>query len=238
MVVVVGPSGVGKSSFLAAGVVRAVPATWRAHVGRPGDDPVGALATILEQESSGPYRGHRHATSVREPAALAAAFTELAARSGQTLAIVVDQVEELFTMCADDTARIAFAEVLAEASASPSVRVILGVRDDFLCRLEDLAPWRGSLARAVQILRVPGIDDLVRIISVPAKRRGLLPPAHARCLRADRRRHRRARPARRRAGRCVARRGSQARTARVSPPPRRGWHARDDRPRGPRHRAR
>ena len=170
MVAVVGPSGVGKSSFLAAGVARALPATWVAHVVRPGDDPLGALAAILEREVRGPYRGQTHSEAARD--GLGDALAQLAARTGQTLAILVDQAEELFTMCEDDAARTAFAAALATAARSSQVRVIVGVRDDFLCRLDELAPWRGTLARAVQILRVPDAEALARIVATPAARRG------------------------------------------------------------------
>ncbi len=158
-VVVVGPSGVGKSSFLAAGVACALPAGWSARCIRPGSDPFAALSSILGR-------------SEPAPAELAAQLVAMAERLGETVVIVVDQAEELFTVCADDAQRVRFAEALAIASRAPNLRVILGIRDDFLCRIEDLAPWRGMLARSLQILRVPGLEELERIIAVPARRRG------------------------------------------------------------------
>src|SRR5262249_42354144 len=73
LLAVVGPSGTGKSSFVRAGVLPALPTGWRGVVVRPGAAPMAALAARVDLAS---------------PAA-----------AGETLVIVVDQLEELFTLC-------------------------------------------------------------------------------------------------------------------------------------------
>ena len=141
IVVVVGPSGSGKSSFLAAGVVPALPTTWIARIVRPGREPAAALATL--DDAIAPYRG-RDAAGV----------------------VVVDQAEELFTLARDDDAA-RFVAALATA-ARAGVRVVFGVRDDFLCRLE--ATWPEPLA--VHVLRAPDASMLERVVAAPARAAG------------------------------------------------------------------
>ncbi|HMG19754.1 MAG TPA: serine/threonine-protein kinase, partial [Kofleriaceae bacterium] len=147
LLAVVGPSGTGKSSFVRAGVIPALPAGWRAVVIRPGAAPTAALAAAVGP--SGPP-----------------------ADGG--LVIAVDQLEELFTLCRDPAERERFAAALAglARSADDRTRVVLIVRDDFLARIAELAPLRDRLARAVTLLATPDDDDLVRVLVEPARRAG------------------------------------------------------------------
>jgi len=171
IVAVVGPSGAGKSSFVAAGVIPALPPGWQGITIRPGRDPVAALASIAERVDSSPYRG-AHESAAVSPADLAARLMASAEHRAMTLVVFVDQAEELFTQGATDDQRAAFAEMLVALSASPRLRIVLGMRDDFLCRIDELPAWRGMIGRAVQILGVPSRGDLERIIAEPARRRG------------------------------------------------------------------
>src|SRR5262249_38250023 len=155
-----------------AGVVPALASRWRAELVRPGSDPVGVLSAIAERCDAPPYRDPLHGGAPASPASIALALAGLAEVDGTVMVVMVDQAEELFTMCSDDARRAAFAEVLVRASASPRVRVVLALRDDFLCRIEQLPAWRGMLGKAVHVLGIPGRHDLERTITVPARRRG------------------------------------------------------------------
>ncbi|MGH2901414.1 MAG: serine/threonine-protein kinase, partial [Solirubrobacteraceae bacterium] len=172
IVTVVGPSGSGKTSFLAAGLAPSLEPSWQAELLRPGSDPLGALAAIAERQDGPPYREGSRSDGAMPPAAIARAVVGIAQARGGTLLVLVDQAEELFTMCADEAQRAGFAEALVLASASGCVRVVLALRDDFLWRIEQLPTWRGRLGRAIHVLGPPQRDDLERMLTVPARRRG------------------------------------------------------------------
>ena len=168
--VVVGPSGAGKSSFVHAGVIPGLPQGWRIVTVRPGGSPLAALASRLAAANI-------TTTDLRpvlegSPAA-AAALVAHAAASG-TIVVVIDQLEELFTLCPNPAERTQFAAVLAQlaASADAPIRVICAIRDDFLMQLETLAPLRAMLSPALVLLGNPSRDALVRIVDEPARRAG------------------------------------------------------------------
>ena len=110
-VVVAGPSGSGKSSLLAAGLVAAARTgelgeerTWSVSVLTPGAHPL----AVVEQ-------------ALRERPADA------------DVLLVVDQFEEAFTLCHDDVERTAFIDALLAAAMTPDagIHLVLGVRSDF-----------------------------------------------------------------------------------------------------------
>jgi serine/threonine protein kinase len=94
--------------------------------------------------------------------------------TGHTIVIVIDQLDELFTLCTSADERVQFAAAIAQlaASADAPIRVIGTVRDDFLMQLEALAPLRSALSPALVLLGNPSRDALVRIVVEPARRVG------------------------------------------------------------------
>ena len=168
--VVVGPSGAGKSSFVHAGVVPNLPATWRTVTVRPGGAPLTALASRLAAANI-------TTTDLRpllETSPAAAVLHVAHAALGGTIVIVIDQLEELFTLCTSAEERNQFAAVLAQlaGSADASIRVICAIRDDFLMNLDALTPLRPLLSPSLVLLGNPSRDTLVRIVTEPAKRAG------------------------------------------------------------------
>jgi WD40 repeat protein/serine/threonine protein kinase len=166
MMAVVGPSGAGKSSFVQAGVLPALPG-WRAVIVRPGPAPRVALAARLAAA------GIEAARLEEDPSALGDALRADAAARGPVV-VVVDQLEELFTLTRDDGERRAFAAALASAARAPDdpVRVVLTLRDDFLVAAEALPALRDRLAQGLQLLTTPDRADLERILVEPARRAG------------------------------------------------------------------
>jgi WD40 repeat protein/serine/threonine protein kinase len=168
-IAVVGPSGVGKSSFVKAGVLPRL-ADPLAIVFRPGDRPIAALAAAL----AGPLGRPVDDAALAAPGALRDLARELAGTAGRAVAIVVDQFEELVTLCRDADERARFGALLVEAGASIDVpvRVVITLRDDFLVRAEEVPTLRHKLGRSLQLLTTPAAADLVRILVEPARKAG------------------------------------------------------------------
>lgn len=158
---VVGPSGTGKSSFILAGVLPLLPRSWTPVVLRPGASPLSALTARLEAEGlPTPQHGVEALISAVGPE--------------RTLVLVLDQFEELVTLCQDANARAAFATTLLAAARHPSgrVRVVVTLRDDFLIKVQQIPAFRDSLSNSLQLLATPAADDLLRVVTEPAKRVG------------------------------------------------------------------
>ncbi|MFI1379624.1 hypothetical protein [Embleya sp. NPDC020886] len=144
-VLLLGPSGSGKSSLVQAGVLPALAAgrvpgaeNWLPVYARPGRD----LLAELE---------HAGLPGATTEGIVAAARTRLTGSPGQRVLLVVDQFEEVLTADAHggpERARDALAE-LADAvrDASHLIRVVLVLRDDFQARLAARAP---ALTEAIE----------------------------------------------------------------------------------------
>ncbi|MBM7168693.1 PD40 domain-containing protein [Streptomyces sp. G44] len=107
---VLGPSGSGKSSLLRAGLVPRLRAP----------DPQRPRPAALRILTPGEHPARTHAAKL-----------EPAAGAGDTF-VLVDQFEEVFTLCADPAERERFIGLLlAAAEPGSRLRVVLGVRADF-----------------------------------------------------------------------------------------------------------
>jgi formylglycine-generating enzyme required for sulfatase activity len=145
---VVGPSGVGKSSFVHAGVLARLAARepWVVVTVRPGVTPVRTLAaSLVRAGQQGPESVEVELDAVEavaarlraHPATLAVELAELGRRRGGRVVLVVDQLEELFThgaSAADREVYLAAVSSAAEDALEPT-RVIVTVRDDFVGRV-------------------------------------------------------------------------------------------------------
>jgi WD40 repeat protein/DNA-binding SARP family transcriptional activator len=195
---VLGASGSGKSSLVRAGLVPALRRgalpgadTWPVIVVRPGHDPLGGLAAQLAGlaahlgGSASPVGGARRPDPATLTARLRAGGRHLhelvegllrdRRGDGARLLVVVDQLEELFTLPHDPQVARAFLEGLAAAAATPGGRtvVVATLRADVYDRLAD-HPTVADLASGHQFLVTP-MDEvgLAEAVEGPARRAGL-----------------------------------------------------------------
>jgi len=175
LLAVIGPSGVGKSSFVHAGLVPALRSRggdWQVHVLRPGRAPLQRLALVLE-EAPGQAQ-HLLNQLVEAPGLFGVMLRDAAVRRGTNILVVVDQLEELFTLGdSDDVRRLFLAALLAAADDPTSpVRVVLSMRADFLDRLATQKQFLAELSRGLFFLTAPDHDNLRETLERPAELAG------------------------------------------------------------------
>jgi WD40 repeat protein len=179
---VLGASGSGKSSLVRAGLLPAVrrgalPAgeSWRVVDLVPGARPLAALASRLAHlpGAGAPSAADLGADERALDLALARALEGRPA--GERVLVLVDQLEEAFTLCPDPGERAAFLSSLVYAATIPGGRavVVVAMRSDFYHRLAEHSEMR-ALAAAQQVLVGPmDARSLRRAIEEPARRAGL-----------------------------------------------------------------
>ena len=112
------------------------------------------------------------ASTLREaPARLGLELARLAEEGETRVLLVVDQLEELFTLVEDGEERGRFLRAVCGAADDPqaSVRVVFTVRDDFLGRLA-VDPLVQEVLGRVSVIRNPGPEALAAILSRPLER--------------------------------------------------------------------
>lgn len=180
LVAVVGPSGIGKSSVVKAGLVPALrkgalPGSeqWVISDMFPGSYPFEELASGLLRVAV-----ERPDDLVEELARDELGMRRVAKRilpPGSELLLVVDQFEELFTLTAEEETRRRFLDGLTAlaADARSPVRVVVTLRADFLDHPLRY-PEFGELLRAgIVPVAAPSEDELAVAIERPAQRVGV-----------------------------------------------------------------
>lgn len=179
-VALVGPSGSGKSSVVRAGVV---PAIRRGALGGstevlvaemfPGRNPTDELESALLRIAVGSsVRLRDHLES--GPRGLIEAVD--AAVPGSTeVVLVVDQLEETFTLTDDDAERGRFLDSLRVAALDPEsrVRVVATLRADFYDRPLVYGRFGELLASGTEPVTALTADELEQAIRAPAEAVGL-----------------------------------------------------------------
>jgi WD40 repeat protein len=170
-VAVFGASGSGKSSLIRAGLVPQVRQGGPVVLFTPGAHPLDECATRIAALAGGSATALRRELDSDERALHLTVLQALAGEAeGAELLLVVDQFEEIFTVCADAAERAGFVRsLLAAAQAANSrTRVVVGVRADFYPHCAD-HPELVEALRDGQLLVGPmSTDELRRAVSQPA----------------------------------------------------------------------
>jgi WD40 repeat protein/DNA-binding SARP family transcriptional activator len=177
-IVVVGPSGSGKSSVVRAGLVPALrrgvidgSADWYVAQMLPDGDPFTELARAL-----GPLAVDPPSDLVARLAGDGLAATlDRVLPDDQPLVLVIDQFEELFTQVTDADRRASFLRLIADAADAPDGRVwiVATLRADYYDR-PLRAPAIAELVRAGTEAVVPmTAAELERAVTGPAERVGV-----------------------------------------------------------------
>ncbi len=193
LAVVVGASGSGKSSIIRAGLIAALQrgeplaapqggevlppvgsSQWPIHLITPTANPLEALAASLTRDVESVT-----ATSTliddlrREPRSLHLYARKLLSQQhASRLLLVVDQFEELFSLCRDETERKVFIDNLLTA-VDPETRgptlVVIALRADFYEYCGQYANLRQALAHHQEYIGPMSRDELRRAIEEPAR---------------------------------------------------------------------
>ncbi|HEY5937310.1 MAG TPA: serine/threonine-protein kinase, partial [Kofleriaceae bacterium] len=186
LVAIAGPSGVGKSSFVRAGVIPALKASaerWETITLRPGRDPISALASLVHPmtssgslSSEAAVREHRELCErLRgEPGHLGTVLRARARQQDERILLFVDQFEELYTLVPDTADRLAFAACLAGVADDPAapLRVIVSTRADFLDRISESDRLVDEFTRGLVFLAPPDRDGLREALIQPLEQVG------------------------------------------------------------------
>jgi len=178
LVAIAGPSGVGKSSFVRAGIVPALKASgddWETYIVRPGRQPLASLAGVLAPLTTAPTIGGTRAQSnpiaeyeslvdklTAQPGYLGELLRARAARKNTKILVFVDQLEELYTLVPDVAERRVFTACLAGAAddATSPVRIVASIRSDFLDRAGEHRDFFDELMRGLVFLQPLGRSEL------------------------------------------------------------------------------
>ncbi len=178
---IVGPSGVGKSSFIRAGVGPALKVSgerWDVVTLRPGRAPLAALASVVQklttrsgadvQTQVGEHNQLMHRLRT-EPGFIGTQLRARARQSNGHILLFVDQFEELYTLVPDAEERKAFTAALAgvaDDTAAP-LRVVVSMRSDFLDRVAEDPRFMEELSRGLVFLQPPDRNGLREALVAP-----------------------------------------------------------------------
>jgi class 3 adenylate cyclase/energy-coupling factor transporter ATP-binding protein EcfA2 len=174
---VVGPSGSGKSSVVRAGLVPelrkgALPDSDRWHVVElfPGAYPLEELEAALLRIAVNPPASLLEQLEADE-LGLLRAVKRILPEDGSELVLVVDQLEEVFTLVEDEERRTHFLALLETAVQDPRarLRVVTTLRADFYDRPLLYRGFAELLRDQVEVVVPLSPEEFERAISAPAE---------------------------------------------------------------------
>ncbi len=183
--VVLGPSGSGKSSAVYAGLLPdlRVDKRWLIAEMRPGSDPFESLAGALQALSHpGGFETSPNPGDRGSPEPTRFDLSDWIARLGsgsRTLVLVVDQFEELYTLCPEADARRHFLDELLAATSLETengrrlCEALLTLRADFMGQALSYRPFADAIQGACLLMGPMNREELKAAIQKPAQIQGV-----------------------------------------------------------------
>ncbi|MEM7114813.1 MAG: BTAD domain-containing putative transcriptional regulator [Chloroflexota bacterium] len=189
---IVGASGSGKSSLARAGVVAALQSgdaladdsrlptgssRWPIHIITPTAHPIEALAASLTRDAESVTATATLMDDLQQDKRSLHLYVRklLAQSDGDQLLLVVDQFEELFTLCHDEEERQAFVANLFHA-VDPQVAgpmlLLITLRADFYAHCAQYDLLRTRLESDQAYIGQMGLDEMWRAIEGPSQEAG------------------------------------------------------------------
>jgi tetratricopeptide (TPR) repeat protein len=185
---IIGASGSGKSSLVRAGVIPvlrrgdrmadgSLPLTaaqrWQIRILTPTAHPLDSLAVVLlEKEASMAAVSGLRSELAQNPGMLLTAARRTLAQSGQThLLLVIDQFEEIYSLCRHTEEREAFIANLLTAVDpldQQPVTILLTMRADFYAQLAQNDRLREAISQNQEFIGAMSREELFRAIIQPA----------------------------------------------------------------------
>ena len=185
---VLGASGSGKSSVVRAGLLHQLKLgqrlsgsdQWVIKIFRPTEHPLDSLAlAFARDENFNTYLEPRLRNAlnlVKQGAEGLKSLVQTTARDGR-LVLVVDQFEELFTLCQDEKERQEFLDCLLKAweISENQLCLILTMRADFFgkCAEQDYGGLANKIQENLVTVTPMSHEELAQAITEPAKKVGL-----------------------------------------------------------------
>jgi WD40 repeat protein len=177
---VLGSSGSGKSSMVRAGLIPALKKSsdsndteWMYFAPMvPGSNPLANLVRLMMPDA-GPLQAHAEVILLQHsPVRLSQLVSE---KFGRNVVLVVDQFEEIFTLCTDEETRRSFVDSLIRLSQREDRqdRVIVTMRTDFESNIARLSNLQPLFEQAVVRITPLNAGELREAIEAPAAHIGL-----------------------------------------------------------------
>ena len=179
---IVGPSGSGKSSVARAGLMPALrkgglPGSecWFIVDMLPGEHPFEELEAALLRIAVNPPNSLLAQLMENERGLLRAVHRVLPPNKEIELVLVIDQFEEVFTLCADEKVRLHLLNSLVTAVLDPHsrLRVVITLRADFTDRPLQYVDFGELVRQRTEFVLPLTPDELEQAITGPTKRAGL-----------------------------------------------------------------